>query len=659
LSTQSTHVATSILASFRWNTSARSSADWPGRSLQRRVDFSAYWPILTLDAAGLNGMSSPARIGCHGAAGLIYEQHANMSESPAPFTDLPQIRDAFDAGRISYSKVRAIARVATPVSEADLLDAALHAPAAQVEQLTREMLTAQRNSPTPDDVGLKPRRTGSPKKRIRWNWDPNNGDLVISGRLAPEDGARLLAAATRASIERTRSKAKSEEVSAQDAPPAATMSSGSPDVAASSNDHSETGGSDERASLMRKNKGSERTEPISPTTDRAQVPMSELPLSPVPTPDGSAEPSERCGFAESASRQQTDEAADCTAEGQSGVESSDSPDDPALTTRPPSDLGPALVAMAEMVCSNLAAPWLAPTADVLVTVDIQTLAEAFAETVEHEDAANAPRSPSATSQASDADRSDAKESPSSGPHSTPEPMTKPDDEAASTSTPVPAPQSQPEPESEPAPDTAPTADRLKHAACSAGHHQEARLDDGPALVAASLRRLADDGRLRFAINAADGRTVDIGRARRIPSTGQLRALWRRDHGCAVPGCGRIKFLHAHHVVFWTNGGRTTLDNLVLLCEEHHRALHDGAFTIIALGSQRFRFNGPDGATYSPAPPISGLADDLTAEHPGIEPNTIEPDWDGQPIASDAAATYLSTWHEVINRNKSADHGKAS
>jgi hypothetical protein len=42
--------------------------------------------------------------------------------------ELPKVRECFDAGRISYSKVRAIARVATPTSETDLLDAALHSP---------------------------------------------------------------------------------------------------------------------------------------------------------------------------------------------------------------------------------------------------------------------------------------------------------------------------------------------------------------------------------------------------------------------------------------------------------------------------------------------------------------------------------------------------
>ena len=31
--------------------------------------------------------------------------------------------------------------------------------------------------------------------------------------------------------------------------------------------------------------------------------------------------------------------------------------------------------------------------------------------------------------------------------------------------------------------------------------------------------------------------------------------------------------HAHHIVHWADGGKTSLDNLVLVCGEHHRVLH--------------------------------------------------------------------------------------
>ncbi|WP_255361051.1 HNH endonuclease signature motif containing protein [Kutzneria sp. 744] len=59
-----------------------------------------------------------------------------------------------------------------------------------------------------------------------------------------------------------------------------------------------------------------------------------------------------------------------------------------------------------------------------------------------------------------------------------------------------------------------------------------------------------------------------------------RALIIRDRGCAFPGCcRRPRQCHGHHVQHWAQGGRTSLDNLVLLCGEHHRLMHHGHWTV--------------------------------------------------------------------------------
>ena len=58
-----------------------------------------------------------------------------------------------------------------------------------------------------------------------------------------------------------------------------------------------------------------------------------------------------------------------------------------------------------------------------------------------------------------------------------------------------------------------------------------------------------------------------------------RALLARDQGCRFPGCTHTKWLDAHHVVHWADGGETTLENLVMLCSKHHRLLHEGGFEI--------------------------------------------------------------------------------
>ncbi|MDQ3455206.1 MAG: HNH endonuclease, partial [Actinomycetota bacterium] len=47
---------------------------------------------------------------------------------------------------------------------------------------------------------------------------------------------------------------------------------------------------------------------------------------------------------------------------------------------------------------------------------------------------------------------------------------------------------------------------------------------------------------------------------------------------------------AHHLKPWYHGGRTDLNNLILLCRRHHRAVHQRTWRIHALGGGCFRFS---------------------------------------------------------------------
>ena len=77
----------------------------------------------------------------------------------------------------------------------------------------------------------------------------------------------------------------------------------------------------------------------------------------------------------------------------------------------------------------------------------------------------------------------------------------------------------------------------------------------------------------------DGRVIGAGRTTRTVNRRLRRALEHRHPSCAVPGCGATRGLHAHHIRHWEDGGRTDLDNLVLLCPFHHRLHHRGGITI--------------------------------------------------------------------------------
>ncbi|MGX5657876.1 DUF222 domain-containing protein, partial [Geodermatophilus nigrescens] len=96
-------------------------------------------------------------------------------------TTLPGIRGAFTAGRLSYSKVRAMTRVAAPETEAALLGLAREATAAQVERVVR----GWRRS---DAVAAG---TVREKRRFEYWWD-DDGMLVVRMRLDPEQGAAFL-----------------------------------------------------------------------------------------------------------------------------------------------------------------------------------------------------------------------------------------------------------------------------------------------------------------------------------------------------------------------------------------------------------------------------------------------------------------------------------
>jgi hypothetical protein len=69
---------------------------------------------------------------------------------------------------------------------------------------------------------------------------------------------------------------------------------------------------------------------------------------------------------------------------------------------------------------------------------------------------------------------------------------------------------------------------------------------------------------------------------------------RDDDTCTFPGCSNHRFLHCHHVEHWSNGGDTSLDNLMLLCTKHHGLVHEGGFRIEKDFQDNWVFYRPDG-----------------------------------------------------------------
>jgi hypothetical protein len=97
--------------------------------------------------------------------------------------DLPVIRARFAAGRLSYAKVRALTRIATPATEAGLAELAGPMTGNQLERFAR----AHRQVTRADDADARVRR------RLAWRVE-EDGSLSGTFRLPPLQGAVLLKA---------------------------------------------------------------------------------------------------------------------------------------------------------------------------------------------------------------------------------------------------------------------------------------------------------------------------------------------------------------------------------------------------------------------------------------------------------------------------------
>ena len=101
--------------------------------------------------------------------------------------DLPLIDAALAAGEVSYSKVRAMTRVATEENEADLLNMARNTTAAQLERICR--LTRQVQNLSAEEA-----RKADDERRYVTTRATDDGMVSIQLRLHPDEAARVMKA---------------------------------------------------------------------------------------------------------------------------------------------------------------------------------------------------------------------------------------------------------------------------------------------------------------------------------------------------------------------------------------------------------------------------------------------------------------------------------
>jgi hypothetical protein len=127
-----------------------------------------------------------------------------------------------------------------------------------------------------------------------------------------------------------------------------------------------------------------------------------------------------------------------------------------------------------------------------------------------------------------------------------------------------------------------------------------------------LRSLCD-ARVEVALHGPHGATVGVARASQQIPWWLRRQVHGRDVNCRGFGCGR-RIRQVHHITHWADGGETNLDNLVGLCWEHHRLVHEGGWSIVGEPNDEITFISPDGRRRLPCRP--------RPRRPDLEPRRV-------------------------------------
>ncbi len=518
------------------------------------------------ERAGWEGFASCAhwlswRIGL--APGPARE-HVRVARALA---DLPQLSAAMQHGKVSYSKVRAVTRVATPETEQDLLDLALAGTAAHVEQVVRSWRRVDRAAEAADDRQQH-------DSRALDTWVDDDGMVVVRGRLTPEVGAVL---------RRALDAAMDAAPSPVDADGAATDTADgmAPSVSQRRADALGTVAECALAGGLDKGTAGDRYQVVvhvdadTLTADDADRP--EAAATAPCSSNGTGNAGTRAGDEPAA--QMSPRLTDCKSDRN---EAANTPDEPA----PPAPYVPAGTYGQSETSADKAADETAPAA-------AQAAALACA------DASPPTRARLTTRRAISLAELPATAQPDAAP-------------AATT------------------------------------RGQSALDEDGGIRVSAeAARRLACDAARVTLHHGPAGEFLNVGRRTRTLSPALRRALAARDRHCRFPGCTATR-CDGHHIRHWARGGATALDNLVLLCRRHHRAVHEEGFRVTLGDDGEAHFVRPDGQPLPEAPALPTVADTPLAKvtarlaRAGIRlgPHTATPAWRGERLDVDWAVSVL-------------------
>ena len=124
-------------------------------------------------------------------------------------------------------------------------------------------------------------------------------------------------------------------------------------------------------------------------------------------------------------------------------------------------------------------------------------------------------------------------------------------------------------------------------------HSTCRTSSGAELPVSSVRRMACDAAIVPMVMSGEGEVLDVGRAKRLATSVQQKAIFAMYTTCAVPEC-RVNIEHCvpHHIDWWEHGGPTDMANLVPLCSRHHHAVHEGGWKLEMRAGRKLQITRP-------------------------------------------------------------------
>lgn len=118
---------------------------------------------------------------------------------------------------------------------------------------------------------------------------------------------------------------------------------------------------------------------------------------------------------------------------------------------------------------------------------------------------------------------------------------------------------------------------------------------GVPLPPSTVGRLACEADLIPLVVGDDSVPLHHGRAVRLASRQQRRAIRAMYRTCAHPDCQvSIDRCRIHHVTWWEFGGRSDLENLLPLCSRHHHAVHEGGWSVALSDDRVTTWTDPSG-----------------------------------------------------------------